>query len=121
MYLQVFRIFHMQLQELEVTATRPCDTLAQLLLLWIKASVTTGNLLLALGKLAELYAYMVVWFIPFPCCSRGRLSATDHFLCFSIIYLQNGQKSTCLPTQLCSGLCGCLCGLGWAAQVPAWV
>lgn len=31
-YLQVFRIFHTQLQELEVTATRPCDTLAQLLL-----------------------------------------------------------------------------------------
>lgn len=30
MYFQVFRIFHMQLQELEVTATRPCDTLAQL-------------------------------------------------------------------------------------------
>lgn len=54
MYLQVFRIFPMQLQELEVIATRPCDTLAQLLLLWIKGSVTTANLLLALGKLVEL-------------------------------------------------------------------
>lgn len=97
MYLQVFRIFPMQLQELEVIATRPCDTLAQLLLLWIKGSVTTANLLLALGKLVELCVYMVVWFIPFPCCGRGRLSATDHFLCFPVIYPQNGHKGTCLP------------------------
>lgn len=72
--LQVLRIFHMQLQELEVAATRPCDTLGQLLFFWIKGSVTTVDPFLALGKVVELCVYRVVWFIPFLLWQRQAVS-----------------------------------------------
>lgn len=114
MYLQVFSILCVQLQELEVTATKPCDTLAQLLFLWIKRSVIPAPGFREVWQ-SSVYTQLC-GSSHFPAAAEAGWQPLTTFCAFPWFIYR-------MDRMVCRSVVGCvgLWGLGWAAQTPAWV